>query len=81
VGDTGKGIPEEVAQKMFTPFYTTKQSGTGLGLAICKQVVEAQGGRIEFKSVPDKGTLFTVILPMRLNLIEIDSKQISHLAV
>jgi PAS domain S-box-containing protein len=81
VGDTGKGIPEEVAQKMFTPFYTTKQSGTGLGLAICKQVVEAHGGRIEFKSVPDKGTLFTVILPIRLNLIEIDSKQISHLAV
>jgi signal transduction histidine kinase len=59
VGDTGKGIPDDVAQKMFTPFYTTKQSGTGLGLAICKQVVEAHCGRIEFESQLGMGTVFS----------------------
>jgi PAS domain S-box-containing protein len=64
VGDTGKGIPDDVALRMFTPFYTTKKVGTGLGLAICKQVVEAHGGRIEFDSKPSGGTVFTVILPM-----------------
>ena len=64
VRDTGNGIPDDVALRMFTPFYTTKQAGTGLGLAICKQVVEAHGGRIEFESEPGKGTVFTATLPM-----------------
>ncbi len=82
VCDTGKGIPDDVAQRMFTPFYTTKQSGTGLGLAICKQVVEAHGGRIEFESEPGRGTVFTVTLPMRgVDPIEAGSEKIARLVV
>jgi PAS domain S-box-containing protein len=82
VSDTGGGISDDVAQKMFTPFYTTKQSGTGLGLAICKQVVEAHGGRIEFESEPGRGTVFTVTLPMRgMDSIETGTEKIVRLAV
>ena len=82
VSDTGNGIPEDVALRMFTPFYTTKQAGTGLGLAICKQVVEAHGGRIEFESEPGKGTVFTVTLPMiGLGSIKKGSEKIMSLAV
>ena len=65
VSDTGKGIPENVAMRMFTPFYTTKKAGTGLGLAICKQVIEAHRGRIDFESKSGTGTIFTVTLPMK----------------
>jgi PAS domain S-box-containing protein len=61
--DTGQGIPEDVAEKLFTPFYTTKPNGTGLGLAICKQIIEAHGGRIQFYSALGEGTTFTIILP------------------
>jgi signal transduction histidine kinase len=61
--DTGQGIPEDVAEKLFTPFYTTKPNGTGLGLAICKQIIEAHGGRIQFNSALGEGTTFTIILP------------------
>ncbi len=66
VRDTGSGIPDEVASRMFTPFYTTKRSGNGLGLAICKQIVEAHGGKIAFETSVGKGTVFIVSLP-RLN--------------
>lgn len=65
VVDTGAGIPDDVAKKMFTPFYTTKISGNGLGLAICKQVVEAHNGSIEFDSESGRGTIFTITLPMK----------------
>ncbi len=64
VRDTGRGISDEVARNLFTPFYTTKPTGTGLGLAICRQVVEAHGGRITFESKVREGTMFTVALPL-----------------
>ena len=64
VQDTGRGITDETARNLFTPFYTTKPAGTGLGLAICKQVVEAHGGRITFESRVGEGTAFTVALPL-----------------
>ncbi|TPW19177.1 MAG: integral membrane sensor signal transduction histidine kinase, partial [Elusimicrobia bacterium] len=47
VGDTGPGIPQDVLEKIFTPFYTTKARGTGLGLAVVKKVVDRHGGRVE----------------------------------
>ena len=76
VSDTGKGIPEDVALRMFTPFYTTKKAGTGLGLAICKQVIEAHSGRIDFESKEGRGTVFTVTLPMKESeSLESDSVQ------
>ena len=62
--DTGPGIPDDVRQRLFEPFYTTKPpgKGTGLGLHISHNVVMRHGGRIEVRSSPD-GTCFTVSLP------------------
>jgi PAS domain S-box-containing protein len=82
VGDTGLGIPLDVASKLFTPFYTTKQTGTGLGLAICKQVVEAHNGRIEFESLVGRGTVFKVTLPTtKMRSLVADSEKITSVAV
>jgi signal transduction histidine kinase len=66
--DTGSGISEEVVAKLFTPLFTTKAQGMGFGLAICKRVVEAHGGKISVESVVDKGTTFTVTLPIEPKL-------------
>ena len=63
--DTGKGIPEETLQKLFTPLFTTKAQGMGFGLAICKRIVEAHGGTITVKTKLNKGATFTVTLPLK----------------
>jgi two-component system NtrC family sensor kinase len=67
VRDDGVGMPPEVLKNMFEPFFTTKERGRGLGLglAISRQIVERHQGRIEVKSEPGKGTLFTITLPMQ----------------
>jgi signal transduction histidine kinase len=63
--DTGPGIPEEIAGKLFESFVTAgKKSGTGLGLAIVKTIAEEHGGTVSFKSKPLKGTTFEVRLPV-----------------
>ncbi len=62
--DTGMGIPAEIINKIFDPFFTTKPSGTGLGLAICYGIMEQHQGRIEVKSEPGRGTVFTLIFPL-----------------
>jgi signal transduction histidine kinase len=64
VSDTGKGIPEEIKPKLFTPLVTTKAKGQGLGLAVVKRLVEALGGSITFESQEGKGTTFTINLPL-----------------
>ena len=64
VADTGGGIPEEVRDRLFDPFCTTKESGTGLGLAVCQRIVEDHHGDISYASSPE-GTTFTVELPAR----------------
>ncbi len=64
VSDTGKGIPEEIKPKLFTPLVTTKAKGQGLGLAVVKRLVEALGGSISFESQEGKGTTFTIQLPL-----------------
>lgn len=63
VRDTGLGIPSEALEKVFEPFYTTKQQGTGLGLSICQRIVHDLGGCIEASS-DGGGTMFTVRLPI-----------------
>ncbi|HPB70432.1 MAG TPA: ATP-binding protein [Syntrophales bacterium] len=63
VADEGEGIEEQLHNRIFTPFYTTKARGTGLGLAIVQRVVMAHGGRIEVKSRPRQGTAFHIFLP------------------
>jgi len=64
ITDTGKGIPKEILDKIFNPFFTTKKDGTGLGLSICHKIITAHQGRIEMESQIDKGTTVRVILPL-----------------
>jgi PAS domain S-box-containing protein len=63
--DTGVGMSKEVLEKLWTPFFTTKAKGLGLGLPICKRIVEAHNGRITVNSVLNKGTKFTVTVPVK----------------
>jgi two-component system sensor histidine kinase DctS len=63
VTDAGPGIAPEVAQRLFTPFFTTKDEGMGLGLSLCRTVVEQHGGAIEFENLP-RGTVFRFTLPL-----------------
>jgi two-component system NtrC family sensor kinase len=61
--DSGCGIPAESLEKIFEPFYTTKERGTGLGLAITRQIIEQHHGEIHIESEPGKGTKVIVTLP------------------
>ncbi|RPJ77184.1 MAG: hypothetical protein EHM15_00735 [Desulfobacteraceae bacterium] len=65
VRDTGAGIPEEIREKIFLPFFTTKDidQGTGLGLSVVHGIVKSHRGRIKFSSTPGKGSEFRVYLP------------------
>ncbi|UUZ97311.1 ATP-binding protein [Paenibacillus sp. P25] len=65
IQDNGKGIPESELDKIFIPFYTTKDSGTGLGLSICHKIVQDHEGTIEVESELGKGTKFTITLPVQ----------------
>ena len=62
--DSGPGIPTEIRDKIFTPFFTTKSRGSGLGLPTAKRLIEAQGGDISVECPPEGGTTVTVRLPM-----------------
>ena len=62
--DNGCGIPPECIEKIFEPFYTTKERGTGLGLAITRQIIEQHNGEISIESSPDAGTTVRVTLPI-----------------
>ena len=70
ISDTGSGIPDEIREKIFNPFFTTKSNGTGLGLAIVYQIVKEHGGQIEVKSWPDKGSEFTILLPAAMEEVD-----------
>ncbi len=63
VKDTGGGIPPEIQERLFDPFFSTKENGTGLGLPIAAKIVDQHNGRVEFESRPGEGTTFRVILP------------------
>ncbi len=62
VSDTGDGLTPEECERLFTPYYTTKQHGTGLGLAIVQSVVSDHKGTITVHSEPGKGTTFRIEL-------------------
>lgn len=64
VRDTGPGIPENMLEHLFTPFYTSKPEGTGLGLSICQSIVRSSGGSIQVRNLPEGGAEFTVTLPL-----------------
>jgi len=61
--DTGPGVPAELQEKVFTPYFTTKSGGSGLGLPTARRIVEEHGGQITLLSDPEKGTDFTIHLP------------------
>ena len=63
VADSGVGMSDEVREKLFMPFFTTKEDGNGLGLATAKKVIEAHGGEILVDSAPQEGSSFTILIP------------------
>ena len=64
VRDNGCGIPADKVERVFNPFFTTKEKGTGLGMAISKKIVEAHEGSVDVVSEPGRGTEFAVTLPL-----------------
>ena len=64
IADTGGGITEENLSKIFEPYFSTKETGTGLGLAIVKKIIDDHDGTIEVESHQNKGTKFTVKIPL-----------------
>jgi len=63
VADQGHGIADDVMEKLFTPFFTTKEEGMGLGLSLCRTVVEQHGGVLQHSPNPPRGTVFSFTLP------------------
>ena len=66
IADNGPGIPPEVRDRLFTPFFTTKSRGTGLGLSTAKRLVEAHAGTIGIECPPDGGTIVTIQFPVQV---------------
>lgn len=64
IRDTGVGIPKDTLDKIFLPFFTTKEKGTGMGLALVHKIVLSHGGRIEASSQEGRGTTFRIVLPV-----------------
>src|SRR5262249_14745522 len=64
VQDNGCGIPPEKIDRIFNPFFTTKEKGTGLGMAISRKIVEAHAGTMTVASEVGRGTEFAVTLPL-----------------
>jgi signal transduction histidine kinase len=65
VSDNGPGIPESIRDKVFQPFFSTKEEGTGLGLSIATRIIEDHGGRLELASQEQAGATFIITLPLR----------------
>jgi signal transduction histidine kinase len=64
IQDSGLGIPGEVLDKLFDPFFSTKEGGVGLGLSIAHRIIDQHRGKIEVESTLRKGTRFTIWLPI-----------------
>ncbi len=70
VSDNGPGIGAQTIDRIFNPFFTTKDSGTGLGLAIVHRIVEAHGGRVTARNKEEGGACFTMELPTHPSTVE-----------
>ncbi len=69
IKDTGLGIPDEISDKIFKTFFTTKEKGTGLGLSYCKRTVEEHGGELTYESKKGQGTVFIIKLPIKISIL------------
>jgi len=65
INDTGFGIAAQIQDRIFEPFFSTKEKGSGLGLAISKRITEQLGGEIHVKSTPDTGTQVCILIPLK----------------
>ena len=77
ISDTGVGLKPEECERLFTPYYSSKQQGTGLGLAIVQSIVTDHGGRITVRSQHGRGTTFEIELPRNLDKLSSSSEQTS----
>lgn len=68
VADTGVGIPPKILPHIFDPFFTTKSTGPGLGLAMVHKIIKQHGGQISVETEANKGTTFSILLPLREEL-------------
>jgi signal transduction histidine kinase len=75
--DTGPGIPEDALDRVFEPYYSTKDTGTGLGLAVTRKIVDEHGGQIRVESTPGDGTTFEVELPRQVAAADAGREQLS----
>ena len=75
VGDSGTGLNPEECQRLFTPYYTTKQHGTGLGLAIVQSIISDHHGRVRVDSRPGQGTRFILELPQTQDKLSVAAPQ------
>ena len=68
VSDQGEGIPEKIRSKIFKPFFTTRKglttAGLGLGLSVSRNIIEAIGGSLDFKSKTGQGAVFSIVIPL-----------------
>ena len=78
VADDGPGVPGDVADQLFSPFFTTKPSGSGLGLAIVHKIINAHDGRIEIRPRTEGGAIFSVRLPVSHRVTDAVSATDSH---
>ena len=65
ISDTGTGLAQGDADRIFNPDFTTKEQGLGLGLALAHEIVQAHGGEIRVRSTSDEGTTFDIVLPVK----------------
>jgi signal transduction histidine kinase len=63
VEDNGAGIPLDVQERLFDPFFSTKENGTGLGLAIAARIIDRHEGALVFETEQGRGTTFGIVLP------------------
>lgn len=61
VADNGPGIPEDLIEEIFVPFFTTKDTGTGIGLSLSRQIMHLHGGTMKVHSIPFKETSFVLL--------------------
>jgi len=72
--DTGHGIPHEYKDKVFNPFFSTKEKGSGLGLAITQRIIGAHGGWIKVEDAVPSGTVFKIYLPVKQPIKQDDNQ-------